>query len=352
MATNNAINLSASGIVKYDGAGNFTAVTVTQYDLLVGGSSNSISSVSPGSVSGVPVISQGASTNPVFGTALVVGGGTGLVSTTAYALLAGGTTSTGNLQQISGLGNASQVLTSNGASALPTWQDSAVNPSSTVFISDDFICSISGNATGSTSMASELGWNSDGFNGGANGFDDIAHPGILGNAAISSSENYIFGLSGSIQGGQYGGVMFGGGAITMTFWFKIATLSVSAHRYSLAMGMTDSGASGSVSRSAIMYYTDNQNSGQWIIQTSDGSNTTDTNSSVTATTGWHKSQIVVNAAGTTVDYYIDGTHLGQITTTIESINPLGLYFNINGSATANSVGLDLVTLQVALTTPR
>ena len=52
----------------------------------------------------------------------VTEGGTGKVSLTAYALLAGGTTSTGAMQQVSGLGSSGTVLTSNGASALPTWQ--------------------------------------------------------------------------------------------------------------------------------------------------------------------------------------------------------------------------------------
>jgi len=37
----------------------------------------------------------------------------------------GGTTSTGALQNVSGVGTAGQVLTSNGASALPTWQNGA-----------------------------------------------------------------------------------------------------------------------------------------------------------------------------------------------------------------------------------
>lgn len=52
-------------------------------------------------------------------------GGSGLTSLTAYSLVAGGTTSTGNLQQISGLGTSGQVLTSNGSGALPTWQTGA-----------------------------------------------------------------------------------------------------------------------------------------------------------------------------------------------------------------------------------
>ena len=55
----------------------------------------------------------------------VAQGGTGLTSTTAYAVLCGGTTSTGNLQSIASVGTSGQVLTSNGAGALPTFQASA-----------------------------------------------------------------------------------------------------------------------------------------------------------------------------------------------------------------------------------
>ena len=52
----------------------------------------------------------------------VVEGGTGDTSFTAYSVLCGGTTSHGGLQNVSGLGTSGQVLTSNGASTLPTWQ--------------------------------------------------------------------------------------------------------------------------------------------------------------------------------------------------------------------------------------
>ena len=44
------------------------------------------------------------------------------VATTAYAVLTGGITGTGALQQVSGIGTSGQVLTSNGSGALPTWQ--------------------------------------------------------------------------------------------------------------------------------------------------------------------------------------------------------------------------------------
>lgn len=62
----------------------------------------------------------------ISGAINVAHGGTGQTSLTAYAILAGGTTSTGNLQQVSGLGTSGQVLTSNGAGALPTWQASLI----------------------------------------------------------------------------------------------------------------------------------------------------------------------------------------------------------------------------------
>ena len=53
----------------------------------------------------------------------VAQGGTGLASLTAYAPLTGGTTSTGALQQATtGMSTSGHVLTSTGASSLPTWQ--------------------------------------------------------------------------------------------------------------------------------------------------------------------------------------------------------------------------------------
>ena len=54
----------------------------------------------------------------------VAQGGSGVASTTAYGILAGGTTSTGAFQN-AGVGTSGQILTSNGAGALPTFQTPA-----------------------------------------------------------------------------------------------------------------------------------------------------------------------------------------------------------------------------------
>ena len=122
MATNNAINLSAAGITGYNGSGTFVGSTMTQYNVVLGGSSSdTLANVAPSATSGIALVSAGASANPTFSTVVVAGGGTGLATLTAYELIAGGTTSTGNVQQI-GLGTSGQVLTSNGAGALASFQ--------------------------------------------------------------------------------------------------------------------------------------------------------------------------------------------------------------------------------------
>lgn len=58
----------------------------------------------------------------VSGILPVANGGSGRASTTAYAVICGGTTGTGAEQSIASVGTSGQVLTSNGAGALPTMQ--------------------------------------------------------------------------------------------------------------------------------------------------------------------------------------------------------------------------------------
>lgn len=53
-------------------------------------------------------------------------GGTGDASLTAYSVLCGGTTSTSSIQPIASVGTAGQLLTSNGAAALPTFQPNKI----------------------------------------------------------------------------------------------------------------------------------------------------------------------------------------------------------------------------------
>jgi hypothetical protein len=79
----------------------------------------------------------------VTGTLPVANGGTGATSQTAYAVLAGGTTSTGAYQSIASVGTSGQVLTSNGAGALPTFQTVSGGVTSITGTANQVIASVS-----------------------------------------------------------------------------------------------------------------------------------------------------------------------------------------------------------------
>ena len=70
-------------------------------------------------------------------------GGTGDASLTAYSLLCGGTTSTGAVQSVASVGSSGQILTSNGAGALPTFQ-TATTPVTSVSGTSNRITSTGG----------------------------------------------------------------------------------------------------------------------------------------------------------------------------------------------------------------
>lgn len=74
----------------------------------------------------------------------VANGGTGDATMAAYAVVCGGTTSTGALQQVSGLGTSGYVLTSNGAGALPTWQPGGGGGSGITALTGDVLASGTG----------------------------------------------------------------------------------------------------------------------------------------------------------------------------------------------------------------
>lgn len=76
----------------------------------------------------LPVTAMTINNNGVvtLANALPVGsGGSGRTTATAYAVICGGTTSTGAHQSVASVGTAGQVLTSNGAGALPSFQNAS-----------------------------------------------------------------------------------------------------------------------------------------------------------------------------------------------------------------------------------
>jgi hypothetical protein len=125
---------TAGGLVNLKGTGSVTSVGslntviyqltgLTNHNVQIGAGTATLTQVAPSATSGIPLVSNGAAADPSFTTAVVAGGGTGDTSFTAYAPICGGTTTTGALQSAStGIGTSGFVLTSNGSSALPSFQ--------------------------------------------------------------------------------------------------------------------------------------------------------------------------------------------------------------------------------------
>jgi len=93
----NAINVASAGIVGFDGTATFVETAVTQYNVLLGGSTSSTIAQSAPGTAGIPLVSNGAAANPTFTTALVVGGGTGSTSFNINGTVISGTTTTSPL---------------------------------------------------------------------------------------------------------------------------------------------------------------------------------------------------------------------------------------------------------------
>lgn len=121
-------------LVRSDGTGKgvqASGVTVDDSANVSGVAALSATTIELGHASDTTLARSGAGDVTVEGNQLyraggtdvpVSDGGTGVSALTAYAVICGGTTSTGAVQCIAGVGTAGQVLTSNGAGALPTFQ--------------------------------------------------------------------------------------------------------------------------------------------------------------------------------------------------------------------------------------
>jgi hypothetical protein len=192
------------------------AATLTAHNVLLGEGTSTLGFSAPSSTSGVPLISQGASSDPVFGTAVVAGGGTGVTSTTAYAVLCGGTTATAPIQSIASVGTTGQVLTSNGAAALPTFQTAASSGFTTVVIQTFtstgtytptanmkycIVQCLGGGGAGGGATATA----SNSFSVGGGGGSGEYAVGVFSAATIGASQAVTIGAAGAANSGATGG---------------------------------------------------------------------------------------------------------------------------------------------------
>ncbi len=139
-------------------------------------------------------------------------GGCGQTSWTAYAVITGGTTSTGTCQQVSGVGTSGQVLTSNGASALPTWQSSGsgtVTHTTGNLVANQIVI---GNGGGDLATLGSLGTSTQLLHGNAGGSPTFSAVSLT--ADVTSTLPLANGGLG-LTSGTSGGVLYFSGTTTL-----------------------------------------------------------------------------------------------------------------------------------------
>ena len=158
-----------------------------------------------------------------------------------------------------------------------------------------------------------------------------------------------------ISTGDLSAFSLGQGSATFEALIKIPVLSVVGDEYIFRIGFMDS-VTGSPTDGVIFSY-DRLTNVNWLKLTKSFGTPTQTATSVpVTTTGWTRMKIVVNAAGTSVEFFINGTSVGTATTNI----PVGAGRELttassivkSAGTTPRTAKIDYIAFDYDLTTPR
>jgi hypothetical protein len=146
----------------------------------------------------------------------------------------------------------------------------------------------------------------------------------------------------------------GGGSLIYEALINIPTLSTSAERYIIRVGLMDTFTADAVD--GVYFEYDEATSANWKICAANNSTRTKTITSVAVTSGWTKLYLELNAAGTNATYYANGTSLGSVTTNIPTASgretSIGAWIIKSAGTTARTFWVDYILLRQAFTTAR
>lgn len=182
---------------------------------------------------------------------------------------------------------------------------------------------------------------------------DTNHAGILElNTGASATGAAIRYLGGVTTGSATAGFALGGGVLTFEWLARVEDLSTAGERYSLMLGLFDTATT--QVNSVRFLYNDSVNAGNWTISAINASTVTNTDSGVAvAADTWYKLRAVVNAAATSIEFFINGVSVGTVTTNIPtaSIAPRASMAKTVGTA-ARQAYTDYFRLYQRLTSAR
>lgn len=208
------------------------------------------------------------------------------------------------------------------------------NPSYEQVLFDDFV---------SSTYYSTLEWNTTAASGVLTANGPLTHLNTSGIVTLSTGTSST-GRVALYLGNQ--STVFGNGYRYTKCFVQIPVRSASTQRFVATVGYGDSGAvSGAPTDGIYFSHIDTENSGNWTCYTAKGGIRTRINSGVAVDiTKYQRLDIEVMADASLVNFYIDGSWVGQITTNIPNglTNQTGPLFKIekSGGTTARTMAVD------------
>jgi hypothetical protein len=211
------------------------------------------------------------------------------------------------------------------------------DPFATSYLYDDFLFCANSVETGDTAWF---------VTGGQLLAGEAAHPGIMRIGAAGSLGYIIKSKDTSAQGP----IVLGAGVLTIDYLVRIVGTNDATTCIGLGIGATNAEPTDGV----YFLYSSGVNSGNWVGKTANASTRSSANSADAVVGGqWDRLRIVVNAAATSVSYFVNGVEItnSPLTTNIPT-DDLSLRVNVTSSGGGDSCDVDLMVFSYVLTTPR
>lgn len=226
------------------------------------------------------------------------------------------------------VGSNGQILQVNPATGLLAYSD-FYNISRMVYIVDDFIMYASaGNLVGDNCFPTASTAGTVAPNTAQTG----ANPGVMALPAIASGTySYI------VSSANSDNLITNGGAVYFETIVGADALSDGTNTYTVTYGLMSGNTTGTPSYGIYFQYTNGVNSGKWVCNTAMSSVVTAINTNSTVTTAFTRLGFILNSAGTSVEFFINGVSQGTTVTNLPAGNVMRLEWLILKSAGIGTV---------------
>lgn len=167
------------------------------------------------------------------------------------------------------------------------------------------------------------------------------HPGIL----VLNTGTTTTGRAALITNTSVQSIQLGGGRVRFGVCFRLPVLSDGTDTFTIRAGTTDSSTGNDGNHAILFRYSHGVNGGRWEGVTRDGGAETALDTGITVDTNFHTLEWEVNADASSVEFFVDATSAGTITTNIPSIATSRLH-TLSPASILKSAGTTARTLQV------